>query len=161
MNLRYQELAGRIRGELTELEPVVQRAQAAWSHVLNSTDQPAYLDSVALNLHGLYSGLERLFELIVRLVDGVTSAGDSWHRDLMQRMAQEVPELRPAVISANTLLALDEYRRFRYLVRNLYTFNLVPEKLEALMSALAQTRQNVQTELLAFAEFLDDLARAG
>lgn len=30
------------------------------------SDQDIYLDSVALNLHGFYSGLERLFELVAR-----------------------------------------------------------------------------------------------
>jgi len=35
-----------------------------------------YLDSAALNLHGFYSGLERLFELIARHVDGPFQWGD-------------------------------------------------------------------------------------
>jgi hypothetical protein len=115
VNIRYQELASRIRGELSDLDRVVQRAQSAWPHVLNMADNQAYLDSVALNLHGFYSGLERLFELTLCHVDGVTSTGDAWHRDLLQRMAREAPELRPAVVSADTARALDEYRRFRHL----------------------------------------------
>jgi len=158
VNTRYQELASRIRGELSELDHVVQRAQSAWRYVQNTADNQVYLDSVALNLHGLYSGLERLFELVARHVDGVTPSGENWHRDLLQRMAQEMPERRPAVVSADTARALDEYRRFRHLVRNLYTFHLVPEKLEDLLNALPRAWQNVQAELLAFAEFLEDLA---
>ena len=158
MNSRYQELASRIRGELSDLDRVVQRAQHAWQQVLNTSDNQAYLDSVALNLHGLYSGLERLFELVARHLDGVTPEGKTWHRDLLQRMAQEMPELRPAVISLETLRALDDYRRFRHLVRNLYTFNLVPERLEDLMTPLPRAWQDVKAELLAFAEFLEDLA---
>ena len=33
-------------------------------------DQDAYLNSVALNLHSFYSGLERIFELIAQELDG-------------------------------------------------------------------------------------------
>jgi hypothetical protein len=112
-------------------------------------------------LHGLYSGLERLFELIARHLDEEPLTGETWHRDLLQRMAAEVAELRPAVISTDTLKALDEYRRFRHLVRNLYTLDLLPEKIAPLMDFLPPTWEQVQAELSAFAEFLDDLARAG
>jgi hypothetical protein len=88
---RYLELAERIRGEVPELERVIQRALAAWSQVERMPQEDAYLDSVALNLHSFYSGLERLFELIARHVDGVPPTGEAWHRDLLQRMAQDLP----------------------------------------------------------------------
>ncbi len=51
-------------------------------------------------------------------------------------MASDIPDARPAVISAETATILDEFRRFRHLVRNVYTFNLVPEKMENLISIL-------------------------
>lgn len=69
-------------------------------------EESAYLDSVALNLHGFYAGLERLFELIVRRVDGALPDGETWHRDLLQRMTQDIVEIRPAVLSQDTALAL-------------------------------------------------------
>lgn len=86
MKILYQELAERIRGEVPDLERVGQRALAAWSQAKRMPDEGAYLDSVALNLHGFYSGLERLFELIARHMDRALPAGETWHRDLLQRM---------------------------------------------------------------------------
>lgn len=160
MNIRYQELAARIRGQLPDLERVVQRAQTAWTQAQRSPDEPAYLEAAALNLHSFYSGLERLFELAARHVDGVTSTGDTWHRDLLHRMAQEVADLRPPILSPDSLAALDQFRRFRHVVRNLYTFNLAPEKLEELMRTLLPAWQSVQAELLGFADFLDALSEA-
>jgi len=64
VNALYLELVERIRGEVPDLDRVVQRALAAWVQAKRMPDESAYLDSVALNLHGFYSGLERLFELI-------------------------------------------------------------------------------------------------
>ena len=75
MNLIYAELAERIRGAAQDLDRVVQRAAMAWAQASRMSDADAYLDSAALNLHGFYSGLERVFELIVRHVDRATLSG--------------------------------------------------------------------------------------
>jgi hypothetical protein len=161
MNREFEELVERIRGESSDLDRLVQRMLSAWNRSKSiSKEQDVYLESVALNLHGFYSGLERLFELIARRVDQNLPSGDTWHRDLLNQMAQDVRELRPAVISPERISSLDELRRFRHLVRNVYTFNLVPDKIEPLITALPALWPQVRAELLAFADFLSDLARA-
>ena len=160
MNKVYEELTERIRGEIPDLDRLLQRALQAWTHSHTSTkEQGLYLDSVALNLHGFYSGLERLFELIARHIDQSNPSGEMWHRDLLHQMAQEVANIRPAVIDPNRIPSLDELRRFRHLVRNIYTFNLVPEKIMPLILGLSELWSQVQEELMAFAEFLSDLAQ--
>ena len=54
MNALYRELVERIRGELAELERVVQRTQRNWSQARKALgDQDVYIDSVALNLHAM------------------------------------------------------------------------------------------------------------
>jgi len=45
-------------------------------------------------------------------------------------------------------------------VRNVYTVNLVPDKMVGLVSALSELWPRLQAELLAFADFLDELARS-
>lgn len=161
MKSLYSELTQRIRGELTDLERVIQRALSAWSRAQGvSEEQDAYLDSVALNLHGFYSGLERLFELIARHIDHTLPEGETWHRDLLRQMAHDLADVRPAVISPNNALSLDEFRRFRHLVRNVYTMNLVPDKMAGLLSALPGLWQGLRAEMLAFADFIEELAEA-
>ena len=76
-------------------------------------------------------------------------------------MATDKSKIRPAVISQGSARTLDEFRRFRHLVRNVYTFNLVPEKIEGPISVLPGLWKQLHAELLAFAEFLDALAEAG
>jgi hypothetical protein len=125
-----------------------------------TVDQDVYLDSVALNLHAFYAGLERLFELIAGQVDGGKLGGAAWHVELLRQMSVSLERVRPAVISPASVAALDEYRKFRHLVRHVYAINLDPERMEALMNSLAPTWEKVQSELLAFADFLEQLARA-
>jgi hypothetical protein len=161
MRSPYLELAERIRGEITDLERLVQRIQHAWSHVQELSDeQDTYMDSVALNLHGFYSGLERLFELIARHVDRDLPTGKIWHRQLIQQMARDLTEVRPAVIGAESAVALDEFRRFRHLVRNIYTFNLDPDKMASLVTVLPDLFSQIKAELLGFSSFLEELAKA-
>lgn len=150
----YQQLAERIQGELPELERVKERALRGWSLVQEHPEEDMYLDAVALNLHGFYSGLERIFELIARRVDGETPTGSTWHRDLLHQMAQDQPRIRPAVIGQDRVLALDELRRFRHLVRNVYSMNLSAEKMVRLLVSLQEQWPSLYAELAAFAEFL-------
>jgi len=158
MSTFYEQLAERIRGETPELERVVRRALFAWSAAAQTPGEGMFLDSVALNLHGFYSGIERLFELIARRIDLDLPDGQTWHRDLLRQMALDVPGVRPAVIDENMASLLDEYRRFRHLVRNVYTINLVPEKMTNLVVGLPDLWSVLRAELLAFADFLDALA---
>ena len=68
MNSRIYQLARRIRAELAELERIVKRSLEGWQRAQRTGDD-YYLDSVALNLHGVYAGLERIFELIAGILD--------------------------------------------------------------------------------------------
>lgn len=80
---RYKRLAERIRNESADLEREVNRAQKSWRAVSKTTDPEPYIDSVALNLHGFYSGTERLFALIANQIDERVPGGEAWHRQLL------------------------------------------------------------------------------
>ena len=76
MNVVYGELTDRIRGTVLDLDRIVERVTRTWARAQETLDdQDAYLDSVALNLHGFYSGLERLFEIVARQLDQAVPAG--------------------------------------------------------------------------------------
>ena len=78
MSELYEEIVERIRGETPDLDLLVQKALRVWTLAQQSKgEQEVYLDSVALNIHGFYSGLERLFELIARRVDQVSPDGET------------------------------------------------------------------------------------
>jgi hypothetical protein len=131
----------------------------AWARAQRaSDDQDVYLDSAALNLHGFYSGLERLFEVVGRRLDQTVPASETWHRDLLLQMARDLADVRPAVISQENAAALDEFRRFRHLVRNVYSVNIVPAKMSRIVSVLQDLWAELHAELSAFADFMEDLA---
>lgn len=73
---RYRLLAERLRTELETLEQVVERAEGALSRAVREPqDQDYFIAAAALNLHGFYAGLERLFELLARDIDESVPTG--------------------------------------------------------------------------------------
>jgi hypothetical protein len=157
MSDRLLRLVNRIRSECQDLDRVVERVQEGWRRAERSTDD-LYLDSVALNLHGFYAGLERVFELIATTVDGQVPTGEHWHQLLLEQMASEIGSVRPAIISDATRQALDEYRGFRHVVRNVYTFRFDPAKMQRLVENAPGVFAQAQVELLAFAGFVEQQA---
>ena len=154
-----QALATRIRGEVAELDRSVLRVSHAWARAATATaDQDYFLDAVALNLHGFYSGIERLFELTARHIDGALPHGDTWHRELAAQMARQVPDARPAVISPDVATDLDEFRRFRHLVRNVYATDLIPARMQGLVEHLPVLWSRLSDDLVAFAAFLEQVS---
>lgn len=159
MTTELHILAARIHSEMSDIAVVVDRAQVAWQRAELGHDE-LYLDSVALNLHGFYSGVERVFELIAARVDEFTPRGSDWHQELLRQMSSEVPKIRPPVISTETMTQLDQYRAFRHVVRNVYTFVLDPVRIGLLVKDLTNTFGRLEEELGQFLDFLQGCTRS-
>ena len=158
MTARWKALAQRIRVEIDELERTVSAVARHWQRARTATeDQDAFLNSVALNLHSFYNGLERVMELVALEMDGGTLGGEAWHAELLRQMALELSSVRPAVLSSDTGQRLDEYRKFRHRVRRIYATHLNAARMEHLVENLPSTWKQVRAELLAFADFLERL----
>jgi hypothetical protein len=157
----YLVLEERIRQEQQDLDRTQAAACRHWAKALSiAVDQDAYINSVALNLHSWYSGLERIFELIAVEMDGGTLGGADWHTELLRQMTLSLGKVRPAVLQAQTAQRLDEYRKFRHRIRNIYATNIDPKRLQGLMDELPGLWAQIQVELTAFRAVLEQLSHA-
>jgi len=154
MNKKYLTLGSHIREELSEIQIIIQRAKKAWSLAL-AKDDLLYLDSVALNLHDFYSGLERIFERVAENIDEIKPENLNWHQQILKQMAMEIPKVRPAVVSQDLKEDLDKYRAFRHIVRNIYAHNFRIDKIKDLMVNIDKILGELEKELLIFCEFLE------
>jgi len=150
-------VAARIRVELFELERTVNRAEHLLSKAQTQHDDD-FFDGVALNLHGYYAGVERIFEEIARAIDNSLPTGPEWHRNLLMQMSAKMSNTRPQVIGRDTRNCLDEYRGFRHVVRNVYTFSLRPSRLKTLVEELRPCYTAFVQDITTFCDFLDSLA---
>ena len=154
---KYTALAGRIEQTLLDLERVVVRLERQMKMAAQTGDD-AYLDAAALNLHGFYAGIERTFEDIAQTMKESLPSGPNWHQNLLLQMAASQPNLRPSVISTETRYCLDEYRQFRHIVRNVYTFNFRSSSLGVLAHDVRNCLTAVSNDLANFIQFLTQLA---
>jgi hypothetical protein len=146
MMKKYLVLTSKIDEELLEIGKLAERALKAWDLACGKNDD-LYLDSVALNLHGFYTGIEKIFEMIAKNIDGSVPVEDSWHMELLKQMAMEIQQLRPRVIRKETLSLLNDYRGFRHIVRNIYTYHISIGKLAPLMEELPRTLSLLNEDL--------------
>jgi hypothetical protein len=153
---RYRVLRERVEAELAEVRRAAGKARQAFDAAeIDSQQATFFLDSVAVNLHGFYSGIERIFEWIARELDGGLPTGSTWHRDLLTQMSLQVDGVRPAVIRSETARRLDAYLRFRHLVRNLYAWDFEAAKLADLVGGTADAVSGLEEDLAGFARFLE------
>jgi hypothetical protein len=73
-------------------------------------------------------------------------------------MAEDMPGIRPAVITAETRDRLDVFRKFRHLARNIYVFNLDPTGIRNLIEKLPEACNRICADLSDFAEFLSRIS---
>jgi hypothetical protein len=149
----YAALAAQIEQAVIDLAGVDKRVNELLTQARQSSDR-AYLEAAALYLHTFYSGVEQIFVDIAREIDENVPAHENWHMALLRQMAAEVPTRRPPVITIDSRHCLDEYRAFRHVVRNVYTFNLNPNRIAELADGLPACYQAVQHDLEQFRRFL-------
>ena len=147
-------LAARIRREIVDIARIVDRAERLVQRA-KKLGESDILDGAALNLHAYYAAAERTFEDIAREIDGALPSGGDWHRTLLLQMASSVTDVCPAVIGEASYRCLDEYRGFRHVVRNVYTFNLRPDRIEGLVKELRMCYELLQADAESFVDFLE------
>jgi len=128
-NLSIQD---RINQELNKILQALQQLEIFLRELSNQSDvmyQNALINSIALNLHGVYTGIERIFEAIVSV---------------------DIPKVRKAVITEETRLILDELRRFRHLVRSAYSCQLDEEKVLIIAHQIVNSYQTIINEIQLF-----------
>lgn len=153
MKSDYYALSARIKQSLSDIQRVVDRVENLMEKAQKTGDD-GYLDGVALNLHGFYAGIEHIFEDIARTVDKSLPSGSVWHQDLILQMSADSDEIRPPVIGEETRYCLDEYRGFRHIVRNVYTFRFKASRLGELANGVRNCYRLVEKDLKVFNDFL-------
>lgn len=156
---KYGVLAARLKKELTQIDKAV---LAAVSQVKKAaaTGDADYLQAAALSLQNFYTGVERVLEEIAKQVDESLPIGASSHRELLEQMGLEINSMRPAVLEAVTLEALNEYRGFRHVAIHRYGFELQPDRIRELVETLPACQSHFSEDIQSFCNFLFTLDQA-
>lgn len=154
---RLAELRTDLQVERSKLGVLVQSLrdlQRAWDLPEGSQERS---DAAALRLQSFYTGIERCFVQIVRVLNGGPPDGADWHRRLLERMAV-ITETRPALLDAATVKGLAELLRFRHVVRHLYAYELEPDQVLRLLLRAIDLWPAVERQFEVFEAWLLELA---
>lgn len=102
------QLKQQLRLELAEIaicsdniHKYTQKLQAA----TNAEEREILTKAIGLDLHGFYSGAERIFEQIAKKIDKTLPQDSArWHQQLLQQMAAKILNVREPIISVVTTL---------------------------------------------------------
>lgn len=125
----------------------------------DSDDFSAYIESLALNLHSFYEGIEAIFDKVLEFTGEDKPSGHEWHLELIERMAMPIRQLRPEVISEQTVKHLDTYRAFRHKVRHIYGFMLVPENIITIAEKMKDNHEEFKRDFGKFMAFVEELIK--
>ncbi|ACK66830.1 conserved hypothetical protein [Rippkaea orientalis PCC 8801] len=151
--MKTTDIKQRIQQELISICAILTKVKHFIEQIQNpdsQTYQEAIINAIALSLHSFYTGLERIFEIVARFIDYREPTGMDWHKQLLEQMSIDLPDVRQKVISQSTLLALDEFRRFRHVVRSIYAYQLETTPVLELGNKAFIVYQNFEQEINEF-----------
>jgi hypothetical protein len=140
-----RRLTAEVEAELDSLMRLGQELNAA----------PAGSDTFSLRarasiLHDFYTIGERIFVRIAEELNGGVPRSDHWHRQILQDMALDLQNVRPAVIPVSLAQELGEFLRFRHVFRNAYGFVLEADRMGPLEDALHGVLDRFVTQIRTF-----------
>jgi hypothetical protein len=115
------------------------------------------LARAAVALHHAYGAFEAMIARIAKVFD-TEPTGTNWHRSLLETMAQEVPGIRPAVVSSAALADLRDLLAFRHFFRHAYVVPLDAARLAALRDRALRVRPLVRADVRRLDAWLAALA---
>ncbi len=127
-----KEAEARIRRVLRDLDVALTAFDARADEIREASQQeatPSTAAMLAVALHHYYTAFESAIERAVLFLDGALPDGPDWHRALLREAARDLPDVRPAILSAPTLTDWEELRRFRHFFRHAYAVALDLERL--------------------------------
>lgn len=152
-------LLAELDGDLAQMERVLPQNTRAWQRIQAGAHDPIDWGALGYTIHTLYGIVENYCLRVSKFFENGLPK-DRWHRALLEKMALDVPGLRPALFSdAASLGDAIELLKFRHRIRNLYGEDLDPGKTQAVQaiverffSSFPALHRDFRTRLIQIAE---------
>ena len=124
----FLTLITELEGDYKNLQRVMVKNRRAWDRIQAGSTDPLDWDALGSTLHSAYGVLENYFLRVSKFFENALDP-QGWHKALVEKMALEIPGVRPALFSDESVKkrAVD-LLTFRHRFRNLYDQDLDPQK---------------------------------
>jgi len=112
------------------------------------------LESLAYQLHNLYSAFEDLFLIVAKHFENTIEDESRYHIELLQRMVIDIEGVRPSLLKRETMNWLDELRAFRHLFRHAYLYEIDKKKLQLVLEVAEKLNKCYKDDIAQFLEKL-------
>jgi len=146
---RLSTLKAAIEAQLGEIDRVYERIEKR-----RTGQGPAYIESLAYQLHNLYCAYEDLFKIVAEYFENQIEDETRWHQELLWRMTLSIEGVRPALLSRESFRLLDSLRAFRHFFRHAYTYELDPRKVRLVLEDALAVRKRISDEVHRFLQAL-------
>ncbi|HQF71954.1 MAG TPA: hypothetical protein PLH39_11820 [Promineifilum sp.] len=85
---------------------------------------PGHVESTAFQVNNYYSVVEDLLRIVAAAFENNIPDVSRWHSELIDRMALDIPGVRPPLLSTTTAARLHRLRSFRHFFRHAYRVDL-------------------------------------
>ena len=114
------------------------------------------LESTAYQIHNLYNATEDLLKIVANYFENNITDTTQWYSALLRRMNQDIPEIRPALISSETYLILNSLRGFRHFFRHAYgtiiEYEQLKINLDKALNLLPKLEEDIENFMLKITE---------
>ncbi len=118
-------------------------------------DTPSGVESLAYQLHNLYSAFEELLEIVARAFENHIAGAGTYHIELLRRMSVEVEGVRPAFVPEDLLPALDRLRSFLHFFRHAYGQEIDRRRMKPLIEDADLVRLRYPQMISSFLDAFD------
>jgi hypothetical protein len=152
-------LVAELEGDFRELQRIRALNRRAWERIATGSSDELDWAALGFTLHSMYGILENYFLRVSKFFENSLPA-ERWHKALVEKMAIEIPELRPALfLEERTRRLAMELLKFRHRFRNLYGEELDSQKTSEIQAAADEFGAAFEIEHLAFVEKLKSIGR--
>ena len=135
--------------EIAQLDELMEASRSFLSVCLEREPEFGEKCGVAQILHSFYNGIEKLLLLIIKNSEIISIDVNRWHSELFIK-AFEPRQNSMYIIRPDLKETLNEYLKFRHVVRNSYGFSLLWTKMIDMVVNLENTWNMVRFDILDY-----------
>lgn len=153
---RLRVLAKEIETDLQQVDRLARDLAGARARWAKSPGQEELVYAGYL-LHGIYSAWESAFHRIAATFENRLDPAQ-WHSQLLDRMALDIPGIRPSVIGQTELRLLHRIRAFRHFFRHNYATPMDFDEIQLVFKRYDEASTQVGVRLQEFLRKVGELA---